>query len=687
MRTLTRFLSGLLAAASLQAAEPPALAIVDGKWHLGGEVTHPGSAAEGLLMNVRMVNATFEDANPATCPADFDPEANADRFIAQIPSYAAHGVRAFTLCLQGGSCGWEGAVNSAFEPDGSLRPAYLARVKRVIDACGRHGVAVILTCFYQRQDQRLRDEAAVRNGVVQAAKWIAGNHFRHVALEIANEHDHRGFDHALIRSPAGQAELIALAKSTAPGLLVAASGLGHGRQSDEVATAGDFILVHFNGTPLGAMPQRLAALRRHGKPIVCNEDDKPGADGARAAELCVENGASWGCMLVKHNQEHPFRFDGAADDPVIYGKLRQLTTAPVFPPPEAEGGWTVCSDAADIRARAGMDPEKLADFREWLLRSDDRPFAAVVVRHGVVALQVERGNSAVADARRVASVSKGVCATVLAIASERSREGKQPMTFDDPAFPFLPWAEPLSDPRKSKITVRQLLNHTSGICPEATGARNEGPWDYVLGHSGDERTARLAFDPGTACGYSTLAFDHAALVCETVTGQAYDEFAIENLFKPLGIAHWTFSRREGSGSLADHVTHSLGMPARDLARLGWCLVNGGRWRGRQVVPAWFVRETAAPTHAATSEELRFKLPAETFSHGWELPACRGEAGRGIPADARFKPGSGGQLLAWVPSLDLVVARQTGGSGDWRYEECLRLACEAVLPNAASPTPR
>src|SRR5262249_44312893 len=165
----------------------------------------------------------------------------------------------------------------------------------------------------------------------------------------------------------------------------------------------------------------------------------------------------------------------------------------------------------------------------------DRDFAAVVIRHGCIALEVERKNSAKTDARRVASVSKAICATVLAIASEQSQKGLTPkkMRFDDLAFQFIPWAEPLSDPRKSRITVRQLLNHTSGLCPEATGAPNEGTWEYVLGHSGDPRTERLAFDPGTACGYSTHALHHAALVCENVTGKPYDQYAIEALFKPL----------------------------------------------------------------------------------------------------------------------------------------------------------
>jgi len=63
-----------------------------------------------------------------------------------------------------------------------------------------------------------------------------------------------------------------------------------------------------------------------------------------------------------------------------------------------------------------------------------------------------------------------------------------------------------------------------------------------------------------------------------------------------------------------------------------------------------------------------------------LPArhdpATGRNGAGIPADARCKPGSGGQFIAFVPSLDLVVTRQTGSSGDWAYEEYLRRACAA-----------
>lgn len=699
---------GVLLAASVSAgAQRTQISIADGQWRLNGRVMYPGMPAEGLLMNVRMVNAVFEDERRP----EFDAEENTSELAARIPEYVAHGIRAFTINLQGGFPGYEGAVNSAFRPDGSLRTDYMRRVRRIIEACDRNGAAVILGCYYQRQDQILRDEKAVRTGVVNTVRWLAKSGYTNVVLEIANEFNHSGFDHPILKKPAGQVELIRLAKKISPTLLVSTSGLGDGRLPDDVARVSDFLLIHFNGTKLDDIPKRIQALKKYGKPIICNEDQKYGEQAAEAARLSVEHGASWGFMHEKINQHFPFHFKGRIDDPAVYAKLKQLTSpAPdgeetalltptgrvefrniqikelstteegYFPPPESRGGWRKLDKPDEIRRIAGMDPDRLSELKDWLLVSDKRNFAAVVIRNGHIVLEVERGNSAKTDSRRVASVSKAICATVLAIASERSQQGLTPkkMTFGDPAFRFIPWAHPLSDARKDKITVRQLFNHTSGLCPEATGASNRGTWEYILGHSGDPKTAKLAFDPGSASGYSTHALHHASLVCEDVTGVPYDQFAIQALFKPLGIEHWWFQYFDGGKEYGRHPSHGMGMPARDLARIAYCMLHNGRWKDRQVIPNWFVEQTAAPTHKVKGLEIRFKINAETFSHGWQLPGrLREPRRRGIPEDARYKPGSGGQLIAFVPSLDLVITRQTGSSGSWEYEEYLRRACTAV----------
>ncbi len=123
------------------------------------------------------------------------------------------------------------------------------------------------------------------------------------------------------------------------------------------------------------------------------------------------------------------------DDPVVDAKPQELTSpraAPAspareyFPPPESAGGWRTLGDADSIRRDAGMDPAKLAKLREWLRESDQRPFAAVVIRRGYLVMQEERGKSAVTDSGRIASCSKAICATVLAIASEESQKGHTP---------------------------------------------------------------------------------------------------------------------------------------------------------------------------------------------------------------------------------------------------------------------
>jgi CubicO group peptidase (beta-lactamase class C family) len=298
------------------------VAVQNGRWFLNGAVTYRGAKAEGLLMNVRMINAVFEDARRP----EFDPEANTERFLRHVRDYVGHGVRAFTINLQGGMPGYERAANSAFDADGNLRGAYLLRVRRVIEACDREGAVVILGCFYQRQDQILKDEAAVRAGVANVSQWVKGCGFTNVVLEVANEFGHGGFDHTLLRTAAGQVELIGLAKRIHPDLLVSTSGLGDGTVPREVARAADFLLIHFNGTKTEDIPARVKALQEFGKPVVCNEDAKVGAAGAKAAEVCIANGASWGLMAEKVNQHYPFAFEGAADDKAVYAALKALTS-------------------------------------------------------------------------------------------------------------------------------------------------------------------------------------------------------------------------------------------------------------------------------------------------------------------------------------------------------------------------
>jgi hypothetical protein len=297
---------------------------IDGdRFRIGGSITYPGSPAEGALMNVRMVNSVFEDsARP-----NFDPDANTGEFLAYMPSYVSHGVRAFTVSLQGGYPGYEGARNSAFQENGALSSDYLARVARVIERADALGASIILSLFYQRQDQHLENEKAVRAAVINAVDWVEKQGYRNVILEVVNEYGHSGFDHRILRTDAGVASLIRLAKNRHPSLPVSASYLRNGHTTPEVAQASDLILVHFNNLGLSAISDRVRALRKAhpGKPIVCNEDARTGKEAASAAAASVEAGASYGLMVERKNQHYPFEFRGRDDDPVAYDRYEALT--------------------------------------------------------------------------------------------------------------------------------------------------------------------------------------------------------------------------------------------------------------------------------------------------------------------------------------------------------------------------
>jgi len=695
-------LVGLCAVPGSAAAEPrpTQVTLVDGKWHINGEVTHPGAAAEGLLMNVRMVNATFEDrARP-----EFDAEANTDRFIARIPDYAAQGVRAFTLCLQGGMPGYEGAVNSAFESDGSLRPAYLRRIARVIRACDQQGIAVILGCYYQRQSAILKDEAALRAGVVNAVRWIHTNGWRHVLLEIANEYPHKGFVHTLIRDAKGQASLLRLAKETAPALLVTASGYGDGRIHPDVAEACDFLTPHWNSTKVEDIPARVAALNRFGKPIVCNEDDKTGDAAARALQASVANGASYGLMLKDLNQTLPLRFDGAVDDPVFYSKLKTLTSPRTaheqgyFPPPDAQGGWRTVEGAEEVRRVAGMDQAKL-DAAFAFIQGSTKNGGLLVSRRGWLVYERYFGRGHREATANLASCGKSFTSIAIGILmAERPElfpDGLDQKIFTPRYFP--PGAFPLSDPRKSEIKLGQLLafsagirgNNPSFVNGQQTTLDPPGPdgWAamvdaYALGRQGvnyqghDTSAATLWCEPGGGYSYASASIHLASIMLRHVTGAELQAYVDQKLARPLGWGRFGYGYKQ---SAARGVTHTPGGGAivvcpTDMLRFGYLLLREGRWNDQQLVPADYIRHcaSASPYNKHFPYSLQFNV-----NTGGEIPE--------LPRDAFWKSGSGGHALYIVPSLDLVVWKL--GGRDQQYAEAdTGLPVHPAAATAVQPRP-
>jgi len=272
-----------------------------------------GRRVEGLLLNSRMVQATFDDLNPDTRTRWAYPESgvwDADRntreLIATLPEYRRHGLLAVTLCLQGGCpegyCRDQPWVNSGFDPDGSLRPDYASRLGAILDALDTLGMVAILGLFYFGQDERLHDERAVRRAVDEATGWVLDRCDTNVIVEVANECDVPRYEHEILR-PHRIHELIEQVRSATEGgrrLLVGTSYKGRGIPGEAVLDVSDLALVHGNGVTdpafIGHMvDETRRALGGRAMPIVFNEDDHYDFDRpSNNMVAAISRHASWG---------------------------------------------------------------------------------------------------------------------------------------------------------------------------------------------------------------------------------------------------------------------------------------------------------------------------------------------------------------------------------------------------------
>jgi hypothetical protein len=284
---------------------------------IDGQPTHAGRVFEGypvqgLLFNVRAVQATFDDANPATRhywdypdTGQWDAERNSREFCAALPSWRDHGVLAFTLNFQGGGALYAPEIynhydNSAFTPEGEIKPAYARRFAQILARADDLGMVAIVGLFYWRHMGKLRDERAVWRAAHAALDFLHSSGHQNLLIEIANEtHARFGYD---IFQPERAHEMIESLRAAYPEFLYSTSLVGanvekgSGMPPASLVEASDYVFLHGNGT---RAPQLLAAInavkampayQARPKPIIINEDS-PGIPNLEAAWMA---GVSWG---------------------------------------------------------------------------------------------------------------------------------------------------------------------------------------------------------------------------------------------------------------------------------------------------------------------------------------------------------------------------------------------------------
>ena len=187
------------------------------EWWINGRPTYQGRAwrgqsIQGTLHNARMVNALFDDYNTSTRhrlwqypdTGHWSAERNTHEFVQHLSSYAAKGLSAVTVSLQGGSpCGNMPADNhfpcteadsrdsSAFTEWGDLRRVYMERLEWIMEAADALGMVVILQLFYNDQADKIfkGNNGNVLKAADNVVDWLATRGYRNYVIDVCNECD------------------------------------------------------------------------------------------------------------------------------------------------------------------------------------------------------------------------------------------------------------------------------------------------------------------------------------------------------------------------------------------------------------------------------------------------------------------------------------------------------------------
>jgi len=331
---------------------PKTAVSIDGdKFLINGEPTLKGktfrdTSIEGLMLNSRMANAMFDDENEFTShlwaypdTGRWDPDRNTNELVDMLSTYAKKGLDCIDINLQGASpLGyyrsdedgladlmsrihavhpeateeqiWAGVadqvsqpwISGAFNSDGSLKPAFMDRTAKIIEACDELGMVVCLGYFYFGQDERLVDEDAVKAAVDNATMWVLEQGYTNVLIEINNEADVPRYEHEILCPPRIH-ELVDRAKRielNGKRLLISTSFTLNMVPTDAVIDVSDYVLLHGNGMHDPAeITKRVVDTRAsesyHGQPIFFNEDDHfDFEDESNNFAAALEQRAGWG---------------------------------------------------------------------------------------------------------------------------------------------------------------------------------------------------------------------------------------------------------------------------------------------------------------------------------------------------------------------------------------------------------
>jgi CubicO group peptidase (beta-lactamase class C family) len=306
-------------------------------------------------------------------------------------------------------------------------------------------------------------------------------------------------------------------------------------------------------------------------------------------------------------------------------------------PAEREALWPTEEWQTSTPEEQGMDADKLNEMMEMI---DGRGVAidsVLVIRNGYIVFEQYRNGYEQMSSHHIQSVTKSFTSTLVGIAI---KEGFL-KDADQRVVDFFPERTIANlDSRKQNMTLEHLLTMSEGMdwhevdLPYTHPDNSLGQmWkkDDVIQHVLDQAMVR---EPGEAWNYNSGTSILLGNIVEQASGQSVLSFARKYLFDPLGIGDLYWSKADGSHY---HTDGGLYMMPRDMARLGYLMLNDGVWDGKQILPPDWV-STATTAHYQTHGTYR-------YGYQWWL----------LPQDGIYAAtGHYGQAIYVIPEADLVV---------------------------------
>uniref|UniRef100_A0A7V6A2J3 DUF1343 domain-containing protein n=1 Tax=Desulfobacca acetoxidans TaxID=60893 RepID=A0A7V6A2J3_9BACT len=203
---------------------------------------------------------------------------------------------------------------------------------------------------------------------------------------------------------------------------------------------------------------------------------------------------------------------------------------------------------------------------------------------------------------------------------------------------------------KGRITIKELLTHTSGLRPEVTCANGWSGYDGAISAIAGDHPTR---PPGTTFRYSDANFIALGEVVRRVSGKPLDIYCQEKIFRPLGMRHTAFrpparwqdliaptdyqGNRLRWGEVSDPTAHRMGgvagnagvfSTADDLALLVQMLLNGGVGsNGARILSAKAVAAMTKPYYAGGTCVRGLGWDMESpYSRGFNAAFSKGSFG-------------------------------------------------------------